>query len=77
MDSNRLEPSSETSRWTYSGCLWTAPYRDGGRQDDAVVDAVVVDDVVAVAGKGLETGKQVVDQLVERDLDSAVGGLEG
>ena len=37
----------------------------------------VVDDIVPVVGKGLEAGKQVVDQLVKRDLDSAVGGFEG
>jgi hypothetical protein len=37
----------------------------------------VVDDVVAVAGKGLEAGKQVVDQLVKRDLDPTVSGFEG
>jgi hypothetical protein len=37
----------------------------------------VVDDIIQVAGKGLKAGKQVVDQLVERDFDSAVCGLEG
>ena len=37
----------------------------------------IVDDIVPVAGKGLEAGKEVVDQLVERDLDTAVGGFEG
>lgn len=42
-----------------------------------VVDDAILHDVGAVAGKGLEAGKQVVDQLVERDLDSAVCGLEG
>jgi hypothetical protein len=37
----------------------------------------IVDDVVPVAGRRLEAGEQVVDQLVKRDLDPAVGGFEG
>jgi hypothetical protein len=37
----------------------------------------VQDDVVPAAGKRLEVGKQVVDQLVKRDLDSTVSGFEG
>lgn len=37
----------------------------------------VVDDVVPDVGKGLEACEQVVDQLVQRDLDPAVGGFEG
>ena len=37
----------------------------------------IVEDVVPVVGKGLEAGEQVVDQLVKRDLNPAVGGFEG
>jgi len=61
MHSNRLEPGSETSRWTYSGCLWTAPYRDGGRQDDAVVDAEM--------GRIAQREKWLPKSDVERALD--------
>jgi len=37
----------------------------------------VQDDVVPAAGKGLEAGEEVVNQLMERDLDPAVSGFEG
>lgn len=37
----------------------------------------IVEDVVPVVGKGLKAGEQVVDQLIKRDLDPAVGGFEG
>jgi hypothetical protein len=36
-----------------------------------------VDDVVAVAGNGLEASEQVVDQVVKRDLDPTAGRFEG
>ncbi len=37
----------------------------------------VVDKVVAAVGKVLEAGEQVVDQVVNGNLDPAVGGFEG
>jgi hypothetical protein len=37
----------------------------------------VVYNVVPVAGKGLEVSEQVINQLMQGDLDPAVGGFEG
>ena len=37
----------------------------------------VVDDMVAVPGKGLEVCEQVINELVQRNLNPTVGRLEG